>query len=54
VKLNINAVVFRRDVVLSAREAMRYSILLRTELEADTPVMADPRANCPQLLMNTC
>src|SRR4029077_9547770 len=44
--------VIQEMVVLLRAEAMRYSILVRTELEADTPpVMAD-RVQLQQVLMN--
>jgi signal transduction histidine kinase len=49
--VDINEVV-EEMVVLLRGEAMRYSILLKTELEADTPrVMAD-RVQLQQVLMN--
>jgi PAS domain S-box-containing protein len=49
--LDVNEVI-REMIVLLRGEAMRYSILVRTELEADTPrVMAD-RVQLQQVLMN--
>jgi PAS domain S-box-containing protein len=49
--VDVNEVI-REMVVLLRGEAMRYSILVRTELEADTPrVMAD-RVQLQQVLMN--
>jgi C4-dicarboxylate-specific signal transduction histidine kinase len=49
--VDVNEVI-REMVVLLRGEAMRYSILVKTELEADTPrVMAD-RVQLQQVLMN--
>jgi C4-dicarboxylate-specific signal transduction histidine kinase len=49
--VDVNEVI-REMIVLLRGEAMRYSILVRTELEADTPrVMAD-RVQLQQVLMN--
>jgi len=44
--------VIQEMVVLLRAEAMRYSILVRTELEADTPPVTADRVQLQQVLMN--
>jgi signal transduction histidine kinase len=49
--VDVNEVV-REMIVLLRGEAMRYSILVRTELEADTPRVMGDRVQLQQVLMN--